>query len=55
MANSQERRQQISVPLDAGLRAAIEHRAREEHRTVASLIRHIVAKALEDQGEQAAA
>jgi hypothetical protein len=54
MANTQDRRQQISVPLDSELRAAIERRAQAEHRTVANLIRHIVAQAL-DQGEQAVA
>lgn len=55
MANSRERREQISVPLDPALRAAIERRAEAEHRSVASLIRHIVATALESHSEAAAA
>jgi hypothetical protein len=55
MANSQDRRDQISVPLDPALRAAIKRRAAAEHRTVANLIRHIVAMALENQGERATA
>ncbi len=55
MAKLQERRDQISVPLDPALRAAIKRRADAEHRTVANLIRHIVATALEKQGERATA
>jgi hypothetical protein len=55
MANSRERREQISVPLDPAFRAAIERRAQAEHRTVANLIRHIVANDFEKQGEQVAA
>jgi len=54
MANAKERREQVSVPLDSELRAAIERRAQAEHRTVANWIRHTVAQALE-QGEQVAA
>jgi hypothetical protein len=52
MANSKER-EQISVPIDAELRAAIERAAKAEHRTVASLVRHLVAQALEHEQTEA--
>jgi hypothetical protein len=51
---TQERRDQITVPLDPALRAAIERVAAAEHRTMASLVRHIVAQALETQERTAA-
>jgi CopG-like RHH_1 or ribbon-helix-helix domain, RHH_5 len=47
MANKD--REQLSVPVDAELKAALERAARAEHRTVASLVRHLVATALENQ------
>jgi len=49
MAASAQRREreQICVPVDPGLRAAIERAAQSEHRTVASLVRHVLATALE--------
>lgn len=50
MANLQEqRREQISVPVDPDFRAALERAAQREHRTIAGFIRHVVAKALEKQ------
>jgi hypothetical protein len=51
---SKETREQLSVPVDGELKAALERAAKAEHRTVASLVRHLVATALE-QGERAAA
>jgi uncharacterized protein (DUF1778 family) len=54
MAKPQERREQISVPVDPELRAALERAAESEHRTVASYVRHVVAQALERR-ERAAA
>jgi hypothetical protein len=42
-------REQLSVPVDAELKAALERAAKAEHRTVASLVRHLVATALENQ------
>jgi hypothetical protein len=38
------RREQVSVPLDAGLRAFVEKLAEEEDRTVAGQIRHLLAR-----------
>ena len=38
------RREQITVPLNAELRAFVERRAAQEDRTVASLVRHILAE-----------
>lgn len=49
MAQPQERREQISVPVDPDLRAAIERAAEAEHRTVAGQIRHWIAAALAGQ------
>jgi hypothetical protein len=46
MVQAQERRKQISVPVDPDLRAAIERAAEAEHRTVAGQIRHWVMAAL---------
>jgi len=48
MANAKER-EQISVPVDAELKAALERAAKEQHRSVANLVRHICATALENQ------
>jgi predicted DNA-binding protein len=53
MATSEQRRDQISVPLDPELRERLELVALREHRTIASYVRHVVVKALEQQ--QAAA
>jgi hypothetical protein len=55
MANQEQRREQLSVPVDADLRAALERAAEREHRTVASFVRHTLAQALEQQGSGAAA
>lgn len=54
MAKQEQRREQVTVPLDPALRAALEQAASREHRSIAGLIRHIVAIALE-QRDQAAA
>ncbi|MGH6676768.1 MAG: TA system antitoxin ParD family protein [Xanthobacteraceae bacterium] len=43
-------REQISVPIDADLHAAIESAAEAEHRTVAGQIRHWITAALASQG-----
>lgn len=53
MANQEQRREQLSVPVDADLRAALKRAAESEHRTVASYVRHALVRALE-QGEGAA-
>jgi hypothetical protein len=52
MANSKER-DQLSVPIDAALRAELEARARAERRTVANMVRYLLVKAL-DQDQVAA-
>jgi hypothetical protein len=49
MTTSQKRRQ-LSVPVDASLRAEIERVAAREHRSVAAQVRHIVLQALEQRG-----
>jgi hypothetical protein len=52
----EQRREQLSVPVDSGLRAAVERAAEREHRTVASFVRHVIAQAVEQQpGEGATA
>jgi hypothetical protein len=48
MANPQRRREQITVPLDADLRAELERLAAQEHRTLAGQVRHLMVKALEE-------
>jgi uncharacterized protein (UPF0335 family) len=40
-----KRREQISIPIDQGLREFIERIAREEDRTVAGQVRHFIAEA----------
>lgn len=56
MANLEQRREQFSVPVDAGLRAALKGAAEREHRTAASFVRHALVQALEQQqGEGVAA
>jgi len=55
MASAQERREQVSVPIDADLRRAIERAAAEEHRSVAGQIRHWIANGLASQQHEAAA
>jgi hypothetical protein len=47
--NMHERREQISVPVDSDLRAAIERAAEAEHRSVAGQIRHWIANGLANQ------
>jgi predicted DNA-binding protein len=46
---SQERREQITVPVDAELRQRLEQAAERDHRTIASYVRHVVAQALEQR------
>lgn len=53
MAKQEQRREQVTVPIDPGLRAALEQAAAREHRSVAGFIRHIVASALEQRSEAA--
>ncbi len=53
MANA--KREQVSVALGPELRAAIKRAAEAEHRSMSNQIKHLVAKALEHRGEQAAA
>jgi hypothetical protein len=55
MAQPQERREQISVPVDPDLRAAIERAADAEHRTMAGQIRYWIVAALANQSGAAAA
>lgn len=52
---STKRLDQISVPVDSDLRAAIEREAQEQHRTVAGQIRHWIANALSAKCDRAAA
>jgi predicted DNA-binding protein len=53
MAAQERQRAQISVPIPAELRQRLELAAQRDHRSVASLVRHLVAQALEQQGEAA--
>jgi hypothetical protein len=53
MANA--KREQVTVTLDPELRAAIKRAAEAEHRSMSNQIKHLVARALEQQGEGAAA
>jgi hypothetical protein len=56
MSNN-KRREQVTVPMPAELRAFIEREAERQDRTVAGQIRHLVAEAArqsENQQEQAA-
>jgi hypothetical protein len=46
MTTQQERREQISVPINRELRQAIERVAEAQHRTVAGQIRHWIASGL---------
>ena len=47
MSRIMSTKDQISVPVDAALRAAVERAAQSEHRTVAGQIRHWIATALD--------
>ena len=51
---SQERREQITVPVDAELRQRLEQAAERDHRSIASYVRHVVVQALDHQREAAA-
>jgi uncharacterized protein (DUF1778 family) len=53
--STQERREQLSVPVPSDLRRAIERAAQAEDRTVASWVRRQITAALEQQGEERAA
>lgn len=53
MASQEQRREQITIPIDNALRQRLEQAAERDHRTIASYVRHVVAQALEQQ--QAAA
>jgi hypothetical protein len=55
MATQDQRREQITVPLDAALRAALERAAKAEHRSVAAQVRFFVQKSLDNQRQGAAA
>lgn len=51
----QDQRHQVTVPLDPALRAALKQAAEQEHRTIAGYVRHVVARALEQRGQEAMA
>jgi hypothetical protein len=51
MANMQME-DQISVPLNSELRQQIERIARDEHRTIAGQVRHWIAAALGERGDE---
>ena len=53
MAN--EKREQISIPVDPALRAQLEQVARAEDRTLAAQVRHFCIKALAQQNAPQAA
>jgi hypothetical protein len=55
MSNVQERRDQLSVPVDSDLRAAVERVAKREDRTLAAQVRVWIVAGLEQHGEQRAA
>lgn len=44
---AQEKRQQITIPLDPVLRQRLEAAAEKDHRTMASYVRHVVVRQLE--------
>jgi predicted DNA-binding protein len=50
----EQRREQITVPIDAELRQRLEQAAQRDHRTLASYVRHVVAQALEQRQGAAA-
>jgi hypothetical protein len=53
MANKERReREQISVTLDRELRAALERAAQEEHRTLSNQVRHWIAQAVANHGDE---
>ncbi len=52
---NEKRRDQISVPVDAALRAALEQAAARAQRTLSAQVRYIVIQALEAQTQGAAA
>jgi len=54
MANV-KRREQVSVTLDPELRAAVKRAAEAEHRSLSNKIKDIVAKAVFENHEEAAA
>jgi hypothetical protein len=49
------KREQVTVPLDRELREFVERVAEREDRSVAGVIRHLVAQAARRQGEEQAA
>jgi hypothetical protein len=51
MASQEQRREQITVPIDADLRQRLELAAERDHRTIASYVRHVVVRALAGFGE----
>ena len=53
MGQPQDRKEQLSVPLDRRLRKAVERAAEAEHRTVAGQIRHWIALGLASQHDAA--
>jgi hypothetical protein len=55
MADSHDRREQLSVPLSADLRRAVEAAAAAEDRPVASWVRRLLANAVERRNEATAA
>jgi hypothetical protein len=52
MTSVQERRPQVSVPIDAKTHAAIERVAQAEERTVAGQIRHWISRGLAAQRQE---
>jgi hypothetical protein len=55
MANTQEqRRDQLSIPVDPALRAKVESAARQEDRTIASFARRALLRAVEQHAAGAA-
>jgi hypothetical protein len=55
MNDTEDRRHQISVPVDAALQRAVEAAARAEDRPVASWVRRLMASAVERRNEATAA
>jgi hypothetical protein len=53
MTSQEQRRSQITVPVPDDLRQRLELAAKADDRTIASFVRHVVMRALDQQAEAA--
>jgi hypothetical protein len=54
-ALQEQRREQLSIPVDRDMREALERLAERDRRTLAGYVRDRLARVLEEQSEEAAA